>query len=133
MIGSSSIFLFFSSTVLKSAQAIEWLNFLTPAVIFLFSLIPYLFSFGLLSFIYIYLPNTKVSWKAAIIAGFITGIIYVVWQYIYVTFQAKAASYGTIYGSFAAIPLFLIWLNYSWLIILFGVELTKSLQKKFLY
>jgi membrane protein len=47
-----------------------------------------------------------------------------------VTFQVKAASYGAIYGSFAAVPLFLIWLNYSWLILMFGAELCYHIQQE---
>jgi membrane protein len=70
-----------------------------------------------------------VSWKAGLIAGFVVGIMYAIWQWIYVTFQVNASSYGAIYGSFAAVPLFLIWLNYSWLIILFGTELSRSIQE----
>lgn len=129
LVGSSSIILFMSTQALLALKSIQILSFFGPLVKFLFALLPYLVSWGLLSFIYIYLPNTKVSWKAAFIAGIITGILFVIWQWVYVTFQVNASSYGAIYGGFAALPLFLIWLNYSWLIILFGMELTQQIQQ----
>lgn len=129
LVGSNMIILFMSTQALLAFKSIKILNFFSPIVQFLFELIPYFFSWGLISFIYFYFPNTKVSWKAALIAGVITGIIYVAWQWIYVTFQTQSSNYGAVYGGFAAFPLFLIWLNYSWLIILFGMELTRHIQK----
>lgn len=129
LVGSSSIIIFMSTKAILAFKSIEVLNVFSPFIEFIFQWIPYLVSWGLLSFIYIYLPNTKVSWKAGIIAGIITGILYVIWQWIYVTFQVNASSFGAIYGGFAALPLFLIWLNYSWLIILFGTELAHNIQE----
>jgi membrane protein len=129
LVGSSTIIIFMSTKAILAFKSIEVLNYFSPFIEFIFQWIPYLVSWGLLSFIYIYLPNTKVSWKAGIIAGIITGILYVIWQWIYVTFQVNASSYGAIYGGFAALPLFLIWLNYSWLIILFGTELSRNIQE----
>ena len=132
LVGSNSIILFMSTQAMLALKSIEILKIFSPIVIFLFQLIPYLVSWGLLSFIYIYLPNAQISWKAGIIAGIITGILYVIWQWIYVTFQVNASSYGAIYGGFAAVPLFLIWLNYSWLIILFGMEVARHIQGIFI-
>lgn len=129
LVGSSSVILLISTKALLAFNSIEILNVFTPSVKHLFHYIPYLVSWGLLSFIYIYLPNTHVTWKAGIWAGIIAGILFVIWQWIYITFQVNASSYGAIYGGFAAVPLFLIWLNYSWLIILFGTELACHIQK----
>lgn len=129
LVGSNSLVLFMSTQAVLAVKSIDILSFVGPIIQFVFQLLPYFISWGLLSFLYIYLPNTKVTWKAGIIAGIITGIIYVAWQWVYVTFQANAASYGAIYGGFAALPLFLIWLNYSWLIILFGAELSCNIQQ----
>lgn len=130
LVGSSSAILYMSTAATSVIKAFPALNFLTSFIMALFSLISYLISWSLLSLLYIYLPNTKVPWKAGFIAGCVTGIIYFLWQWLYVTFQVHAASYGAIYGSFAAVPLFLIWLNYSWLIILLGAELCYHLQKR---
>lgn len=129
LVGSSSVILFMSTETLVAFQSIKILNFFSSSVKYLLHWIPYLVSWGLLSFIYIYLPNTKVTWKAGIWSGVIAGILFVIWQWIYITFQVNASSYGAIYGGFAAVPLFLIWLNYSWLIILFGTELACHIQR----
>jgi membrane protein len=130
LVGSSSVIIYMSTLAITTSDSIDGLNFLSPFIFLLFNLISYLISWSFLSFLYIYLPHTKVSWKAAFIAGIITGIIFFIWQWIYVTFQAHAASYGVIYGSFAAVPLFLIWLNYSWLIVIFGAELCYHIQQE---
>lgn len=128
LVGSNSLIIYMSTVTLAKFKAISFLNFLSPYILYLFSLISYIISWLLLSLLYIYLPNTKVSWKAGLITGIIVGIIYFFWQWIYITFQVHAASYGVIYGSFAAVPLFLIWLNYSWLIVIFGAELCYHIQ-----
>lgn len=130
LVGSSSVIIYASSTAIAASNAIKFLSFLSPLIMYLFNFISYLISWCLLSLLYIYLPNTKVSWKAGFIAGIITGILYFIWQWVYVSFQVHASSYGTIYGGFAAVPLFLIWLNYSWLIIIFGAELCYQIQNK---
>ncbi|MBA2368429.1 MAG: YihY/virulence factor BrkB family protein [Candidatus Protochlamydia sp.] len=130
LVGSSSVILFSSTATIAATEALSFLHFLTPWVSVLFNIIAYLVSWCLISLLLIYLPNTQVSWKAGFKAGIITGIIFFIWQWIYVTFQVKAASYGTIYGSFAAVPLFLIWLNYSWLILMFGAELCYNIQQE---
>ncbi len=74
------------------------------------------------------MPNTKVNIKSAIFAGITAGTVYQVVQFVYLKFQVGAANYNAIYGSFAAIPLFLVWLQSSWLIVLFGAELSYAHQ-----
>lgn len=74
------------------------------------------------------MPNTKVSFKAAFFAGLIAGILFQLAQWGYVNFQVGVSRYNAIYGSFAALPLFLIWLQLSWLIVLFGAELSFAMQ-----
>lgn len=128
--GSSSVIIYMSTVAISTSRSNEYLSFLSTVILYVFDLISYLVGWGLLSFLYIYLPNTKVLWKSGIIAGIITGIIFYIWQWIYITFQVHASSYGVIYGSFAAVPLFLIWLNYSWLIVIFGAELSCHIQQE---
>lgn len=73
--------------------------------------------------LYKYLPHANVRWRYALIAGCLVGLVLIVWQWSYVYIQTYMAAYNIIYGSFAAIPLFIIWLQVSWNIILFGCEL----------
>ncbi len=76
------------------------------------------------SLLYKYLPYTAVAWRNALRAGAVAGVALMLWQWGYVFVQGYMTSYNAIYGSFAAIPLFIIWLQTSWTIILFGCELS---------
>jgi membrane protein len=126
----SSISVLVSQSAEAFLKIFPFLNFLSPLVLNLLKLFSYAVSWLSLSFIYVYLPNTKVLWRTGLSAGSFTLILFSFWQWIYITFQLHASSYGAIYGSFAAVPLFLIWLNYSWLIILFGAELSRQIQEE---
>ena len=78
--------------------------------------------------VYKVIPNTKVRFKAAAIAGAIAVAIFTIFQTFYIYLQNGVSSYNIIYGSFAAIPLFLFWLQTSWQIVLFGAELSFAYQ-----
>ncbi len=80
------------------------------------------------SVIYFVLPNTDVKYRNALKAGVVAGIGFGLFQVIYVFIQSNLSSYNAIYGTFAAIPLFLIWLQISWQIVLFGGELSYAMQ-----
>ncbi|MBR8537848.1 YihY/virulence factor BrkB family protein [Carboxylicivirga sediminis] len=74
------------------------------------------------------MPNTRVKFRAALFGGIISGSLFQLLQYGYVHFQSSVTSYNAIYGSFAALPFFLIWLQSSWLIVLLGAELSFAFQ-----
>lgn len=74
------------------------------------------------------MPNTKVKFLYGLIAGVIAGVTYQFAQWGYINSQVGVAQYNAIYGSFAALPLFLVWLQISWLIVLFGAEISFALQ-----
>ncbi len=74
------------------------------------------------------MPNTRVKFKAALFGGIVSGSLFQLLQYGYVHFQSSVTSYNAIYGSFAALPFFLIWLQSSWLIVLLGAELSFAFQ-----
>ena len=78
--------------------------------------------------VYYVLPNTKVKFKGALIAGVIAGTLFQIFQVGYFAIQGYLNSYNMIYGSFAALPLFLIWLQWSWMILLVGAELSFAYQ-----
>ncbi len=80
------------------------------------------------TFIYLVLPNTKVKLKGAFIAGVLAGTAFQIFQLAYVWLQGYMTSYNAIYGTLAAIPLFFIWLQTSWYILLFGAELSFAYQ-----
>lgn len=80
------------------------------------------------TFIYFVMPNTKVKLVNAFKAGIIAGSIFEIFQITYMFIQTEVSSYNAIYGSFAALPLFLIWLQFSWQILLSGAELSFAYQ-----
>ncbi|MGZ4977434.1 MAG: YihY/virulence factor BrkB family protein [Methylobacter sp.] len=92
------------------------------------SLLPLLLMTGLLAFMFVFMPNRKVNYKAGIIAGFITAIMYNLTQWAYLSLQVGVSDYNAIYGSFAALPLFVVWLQIGWMIVLFGCEIAFFLQ-----
>jgi len=69
-----------------------------------------------------------VKFKSGMLAGVVAGTIYQILQVVYIEFQGNVTSYNAIYGSFAALPLFLIWLQLSWLVVLFGAEISFAEQ-----
>ena len=95
---------------------------------FLISAMPYLVAGLILTGFYMFMPNTKVKFKYAIIPGIIAGCLFQLLQNLYFKGQFSLSSYNAIYGGFAALPLFLFWLNLSWSIILFGCELAYVSQ-----
>lgn len=96
-------------------------------------ILPFIITMLLFTFIYIYIPNTKVKFGSALFAGVISGLAFQIFQIIYISGQIWISKYNAIYGSFAALPLLLLWMQLSWFIVLIGVELSFSYQniKKF--
>jgi membrane protein len=97
-------------------------------LLFLVRLIPYFLIFLLFTTLYVVMPNTKVRFVYGLFAGIIAGIIFQVVQYLYFYFQGEAGRLNAIYGSFVAFPLFLIWMQLSWLIVLLGAEISFAYQ-----
>jgi membrane protein len=91
-----------------------------------FNIFPFLPIWVLFVFFYLFIPNKKVDISAALAGGMIAGTIFQLVQMTYLKFQMGVSSYNAIYGSFAALPLFLIWLQASWAIVLFGGEVAFS-------
>lgn len=100
-----------------------WLNALSK-------LISMAIAWFMFSLIYVVLPNTKVNLSAAIKSGFIAGTVFMLFQWGYVFVQTWMTSYNAIYGSFAALPLFLLWMLISWSILLLGGELSFTFQNE---
>ena len=86
------------------------------------------------AFILIYkaLPETAVRWRGAIYSGIVAGVSLTVWHFCYLEFQNILFNYNKVYGSFAAIPFFLIWTLISWIICLLGAKLNMVLQMRML-
>jgi membrane protein len=124
--GSATVFI--TTQVTAIASRIKLLGLLSPLIFLSLKLIPYVLIWILFTVIYVLMPNTRVSLKAGAVAGIIAGTMYQVAQWLYISFQVGAAKYNAIYGSFAALPLFLMWVQISWWVVLFGAELSFANQ-----
>lgn len=90
--------------------------------------VPFLITILLFTILYIYIPNTKVKFTSALLGGTFTGICFQVFQMLYISGQIWISKYNAIYGSFAALPLLLLWLQLTWFFVLFGVQLSFAYQ-----
>ncbi len=83
---------------------------------------------GTISVMYKYIPATYVNYRYAFWSAMIAGLIFMLFQYLYLHTQMFMGRLSQAYGLLAAVPLFLIWLNFSWQIIIYGAQLTYSFQ-----
>jgi len=107
------------------------ISLLGPVATLIYNLLrlsPYVVTWILFSFIFIFMPNTKIKFSSGIIAGIITGTLFQIFLIIYITFQVGISKFSAIYGSFAALPLFLAWVQITWIIALFGSEIAFAYQ-----
>jgi len=128
LVMASSVTVVISSQIKVVIQKFSVFSAIGPFILFVLKLLPYCTIWIMFTFVFIFMPNTKVKLKAGLLAGVVAGTIFQITQWIYINFQIGAAKYGAIYGSFAALPLFLLWLQISWLVILFGAELSFAHQ-----
>ena len=101
---------------------------ITPALGFLLDLSPYVLMSALFIALYVFMPNTHVKVRSCIVPGILAGVAMQWLQLVYIHSQIWVSSYNAIYGSFAALPLFMLWVQISWTICLFGAELSYTSQ-----
>jgi membrane protein len=119
------------STSLQSQTLVQRLvetAYVGGAILLVFKLVPFLVMWAAFIFLFLFMPNTKVRFHAALIGGIVGGTIWQLVQWAYVHFQIGVAKYNAIYGTLAALPIFMIWIYLSWVIVLFGLELTYAVQ-----
>lgn len=129
MICSSGVSIFMSGIV----QANLNLPFLTPIVNLVLELVPFVLCWLAFTLSYYLIPNTKVSFKYAAIAGILGAVSFQILQLLFLNGQIYVSKYNAIYGSFAFLPLMLIWLQLSWLVLLTGCMITYSMQNVFTF
>lgn len=127
MICSSGVSIFMSTTIQDNLK----FAFITPLINIGLEMLPVVFAWVAFSFSYFLIPNTRVEFKYALISGFISAVLFQILQMLFVNGQIYVSKYNAIYGSFAFLPLVLVWLQLSWLILLSGCILSYSLQNVF--
>ena len=128
LILSSSITVFIGKSLSEFITQSSILDFFKPIVSFLVKLAPYLLTWIGLTVLFMIMPNTKVKFIPALVAGIVVGTILQLLQWVYIDLQFGISKLSSIYGSFAAIPLFIIWVQSSWIILLLGAELSFANQ-----
>ncbi|MCH5311316.1 MAG: YihY/virulence factor BrkB family protein [Prevotella sp.] len=106
----------------------SYIQVLGPVMRFFVGLLPYIIMSAVFIGIYVFIPNTHVEVRHAIVPGIIAGVAMQWLQFFYIHSQIWVSSYNAIYGSFAALPLFMLWLQISWTICLFGATLCYANQ-----
>lgn len=101
---------------------------LYPFIPRLLDIVPFVVMILLFTALYKFLPNTKVKFVNALIAGVVAGIAFQFFQMLYLGGQMWITRYNAIYGTFAAIPLMLLWIQMSWFIVLIGAEVSYAAQ-----
>ncbi|MBN2720456.1 MAG: YihY family inner membrane protein [Proteobacteria bacterium] len=127
-VSSSAVTVIVTSQMEAILDRLKILGYFSPLIQIGLRLLPLVAIWFMFTFLYVFMPNTRVKFRAALLAGIVAGTVYQVFQMVYVTFQVGVARYNAIYGSFAALPLFLIWLQASWMIVLSGAELSFATQ-----
>jgi membrane protein len=125
---SSGINFFISTQLPEYMINAPILDFFKPVISFLVKFAPYLLSWIALTVLFIVMPNAKVKFVPALISGVIAGTILQGIQWLYIDLQFGITKLGYLYGSFAAVPLFLVWLQTSWIVVLLGAEISFANQ-----
>ena len=102
--------------------------FFTTVVEFILNITPFVMTILAFTVLYLLLPNTKVRFINGLLSAVLAGTAFQLFQYLYINGQIWVSKYNAIYGSFAALPLLLLWLQLSWLICLFGAEISYASQ-----
>ncbi len=125
---SNSATIYISAEINRLATEIVFIHHFGIIISFMLKLLPFSLVWLLFALVYMIMPNTRVTFGSAFAGGIIAGIIFQILQFIYFRFQVGVASYNAIYGSFAALPLFLVWMQMSWLIVMLGAEISFAVQ-----
>ena len=133
IIASGSATVLVASQITGISNALPFSETLNTLIGLGLKVLPVIATWAVFCFLYAFMPNTKVRFGSALVAGIVAGTLYHGLQEAYVFTQIGVARYNAIYGSFAALPLFLIWLQISWMIALFGAEVSFAIQNVHAY
>jgi membrane protein len=119
--------------VLQSQKIMEHINAVIPSawtVGLLLKLLPFIFITLSLMMMYLFFPSVKVKTGAALCGALFGAVFWFIVQRGYVALQVGVANYNAIYGSFATVPLFLVWMQLGWMFILLGAVLAYAIQNR---
>ncbi len=120
-----------AEAVLTSQKIMKYLAAAIPSVWtvgLLLKLLPFVFITLSLMMMYLFFPSVKVRTGAALCGALFGAVFWFIVQRLYVMLQVGVANYNAIYGSFATVPLFLVWMQLGWIFILLGAVLAYAIQ-----
>jgi membrane protein len=109
-------------------RALLSLQALGTIILVLLQLVPYLILWGAFSFVYLFIPNTRVQLQSALVGGFVAAVLWQTVGWGFAVFVASSTRYYAIYSSFAILLLFLLWLHVGWVIVLLGAQVSYAHQ-----
>lgn len=124
------------TATLHSNAFVQKLMSLEPfgtVILTLLKLVPYVTLWGAFTFVYIFVPNTRVRLKAALVGGLVAAVLWQTVGWGFASFVASSTGYDAIYKSFATLLLFLLWLHVGWVIVLLGAQVAYAYQHLHLY
>ena len=119
------------TTTLESQAVVQYLvgmDVIGNIILILFKIFPYVAMWAVFTGLYLFMPNTHISLRAALLGGAFGGILWQLLQWGYITFQVGVTRNNAIYGTMAALPVFMLWIYISWVIVLLGLEVTFAIQ-----
>lgn len=123
---------FSATATLQNAEVTRWMlsfSMVNAAYALALKAVPYLMVWVALFVLYRFLPNVRVRGLPALAGALVAGVAWQATQAVYIRYQVGVTGYNAIYGSFAQIPLLLVWLYVSWVIVLAGAVLTQAVQR----
>jgi membrane protein len=121
------------TTSLQSQSVVLWIlqqSYVGDLLLVVFRVMPYLIVWVALFSLYVFMPNTKVRLKSALVGAILAGTIWQLAQWGFIHLQIGVAKYNAIYGTLAALPVFMVWIYTSWVIVLLGVEVVAAHQSR---
>lgn len=119
----------YAKTELTQFKQYPGLEALSDFLLIIISFSPWVLSWILFFLIYWIMPNGRLKIWPRMVAAIIAGSGFQLWQIIYINFMINIFSYNIVYGTFAIIPFFLLWLQFSWLIVLAGAEISAQMEE----
>jgi membrane protein len=109
-------------------HALASLQAFGAVILFLLRLIPYITLWGAFTFVYIFIPNTRVRLSSALVGGLVAALLWQTVGWGFAVFVTSSTRYYVIYSSFAILLLFLLWLHVGWMIVLLGAQVAYAHQ-----
>jgi len=109
-------------------HALASLQAFGAVILFLLRLIPYITLWGAFTFVYTFIPNTRVRLRSALVGGLVAALLWQTVGWGFAVFVTSSTRYYVIYSSFAILLLFLLWLHVGWMIVLLGAQVAYAHQ-----